>query len=68
MMFIDRCPHCGGTMIKDHDDCGDYYSCLYCSHEFNMDLTPMRVTVQQLYKQRGIKLYSYNKPAHLEPS
>ena len=53
-----RCPNCGGACYRDTDKYEDYFICISCAREYNRDLTPRRMTIEQLKSRYGIEYSS----------
>ncbi len=41
-----RCPHCGGILNTENDGYENYFTCLICAREFDLDLKPRRMTIE----------------------
>ncbi len=51
-----NCPNCGGLLFVEDDSYGEYLTCLGCAISYNLDMTPVRMTPEELYARYGIKL------------
>ena len=53
-LLLDGCPRCGGRLIVDWDGYNKYYTCIYCAREYDLELKPIRISLQKgLTNTRG---------------
>lgn len=53
-----RCPNCGSACYFNNDLYENYYTCISCAKEFDMDMKPRRLTAEGLKRKTGIGLTS----------
>ena len=50
-----KCPHCGSILRLENDGYENYLACFGCAREFDFNITPRRITPDELYNRLGIK-------------
>ena len=60
-----NCPRCGGVLYIDNDGYEDFFNCMDCSREFDLDMIPRRMSTIELKTRKGIKLTSAENHARL---
>jgi DNA-directed RNA polymerase subunit M/transcription elongation factor TFIIS len=55
MKLNKKCPNCKGTLYQDTDGQEEYFVCLMCAREFDLDMRPKRMNVSELYTRYRIK-------------
>ena len=55
-MLLDKCPYCGSFLCLEYDGYDDYYTCIVCARQWDLDGKSRRMTPKELEKREGIHL------------
>lgn len=54
------CPNCGQRLFKASDEHDNYLTCPACVREYNYDLSPRRMTINELTERTGVTFVNGN--------
>lgn len=49
------CPRCNGVLVRQITPNDEILTCLICSREYNIDMTPRRMTVKEMQQRYNIR-------------
>ena len=51
-----KCPNCGGMVWGESDGYENYYTCVHCAKQFDLQMKSRSMTPQRLFETAGVGL------------